>query len=175
MDQMTLNGTFEAGAAKNGTVFDLFAFFAVPVTANGFFEDRFGTVRRRFSVEIEGRSEGQQLTLNERFRYDDGVCESRIWTLIRTSEARFIGTADDIAGRATGMLHADCARMLYNFPVDTGRSKLITRFDDRFTLVDPDTMVSRARVSKWGIRLGEVVVCFKREPQFGRSHLGPAV
>ena len=51
---------------------DLFEYFSGQSRAWGLFEDRFGKVRRQFSVDIEGRVSGDTLTLEEDFVYDDG-------------------------------------------------------------------------------------------------------
>ena len=47
-------------------------YFAGETRAWGLFEDRFGTLRRQFTVDITGTWDGDQLVLDERFRYSDG-------------------------------------------------------------------------------------------------------
>ena len=51
---------------------NLFDYFNGNTTAWGIFEDRFGNIRRQFQVDIEGRIQGDELILDERFHYDDG-------------------------------------------------------------------------------------------------------
>ncbi len=62
--------------------------------ATGQFQDVFGTVRRRFDVEINGTWDGETLTLVEDFVYEDGSTEQRIWTLRKP--------ARKLAGHRTG-------------------------------------------------------------------------
>jgi len=47
-------------------------FFQGETIAWGIFEDRFGNLRRQFRVNITGTVDGDTLTLDEDFLYDDG-------------------------------------------------------------------------------------------------------
>ena len=53
-------------------VFDVFSYFQGHSRAWGIFEDRFGTLRRQFTVDINGTVNDGVLTLTEDFLYDDG-------------------------------------------------------------------------------------------------------
>ena len=52
--------------------FVLEEYFHGKTRAWGLFEDRFGTVRRQFVVNINGDWDGTTLTLDEDFLFDDG-------------------------------------------------------------------------------------------------------
>ncbi len=58
---------------------DLFAFFDGRVEGWGLVEDRFGRLRRQFHVVIDGSIAGDELTLDEVFRYADGDVGERQW------------------------------------------------------------------------------------------------
>jgi Protein of unknown function (DUF3833) len=58
---------------------DLAAWFTGKTSASGLFEDRFGRLKRSFVVDVTGHPNGSGLTLEEDFRYDDGVLERRVW------------------------------------------------------------------------------------------------
>lgn len=62
--------------AETEPKFDLYEYFEGKTVAWGLFEDRFGTVRRQFKVDIIGsvdKSESHEtLTLDEHFTYADG-------------------------------------------------------------------------------------------------------
>ena len=62
---------------------DLPAFFAGQTVALGIFEDRFGNLRRQFRVVLEGTVDGDVLTLDETFLYDDGEQDFRKCGVIR--------------------------------------------------------------------------------------------
>ena len=77
-------------------------YFAGETQAWGLFEDRFGTIRRQFSVDIVGTWDGEFLTLDEKFVFEDGERDRRIWKIRKTSDKTYTGTADDVIGEATG-------------------------------------------------------------------------
>ena len=83
-------------------VLNLEEYFSGSLVARGQFQDVFGTVRRRFDVQIEGEWDGQTLTLIEDFVYEDGSTEQRIWTLEKTGEQTWVGTAPGVIGQASG-------------------------------------------------------------------------
>lgn len=66
-------------------------FFAGELTAHGQFQDIFGNVSRRFTVEIDGTWDGKTLRLVEDFVYEDGSTEQRIWSLKKTGEDTWEG------------------------------------------------------------------------------------
>jgi hypothetical protein len=52
---------------------------------------RFGKVRRQFTVDISGVIEGERLTLDESFQYNDGEIQRRIWSIDRLNQHQFQG------------------------------------------------------------------------------------
>ena len=73
--------------------FDLERFFDGRVAAHGHCQDFLGTLRRQFTVTNNGRWDGETLRLVEDFVYEDGATEQRIWTLVRTGNDTWSGTA----------------------------------------------------------------------------------
>jgi hypothetical protein len=63
-----------------------------------------GEVVKRFHVEITGTSDVDKLTLDERFRYDDGSTQPRLASARRRWPWR--GTAADVKGEAMGEVPA---------------------------------------------------------------------
>ncbi len=84
--------------------FDVFEYFEGNSRAWGIFEDRFGKLRRQFTVDITGTVNDGVLTLEEDFLYDDGEQDRRVWTIRKTGEHSLSGEADDIIGTAAGVL-----------------------------------------------------------------------
>lgn len=78
-------------------VFDIEQFFDGDVKAWGIVQNRSGEVVQRFTVDINGRIDGDTLTLDETFIY--GVGEgptSRTWTIVKQADNSYIGRASDI-------------------------------------------------------------------------------
>ena len=84
--------------------FDLQEFFDGNTTGWGIVQDRSGTVTRRFVVEILGKFNGNEGTLDEQFKWSDGKVEQRIWRLNKVNSKQWIGIADDVVGKAVGTI-----------------------------------------------------------------------
>jgi hypothetical protein len=141
-------------------VLDPATYFNGRLDAWGMFQDRFGNVVKRFTVEMNCRWEGDTGTLEEDFLYSDGTRERRVWTLRRVAPDRYVGTAADVVGQAHGSVAGNAFNWRYTLalPID-GRTWHVD-FDDWMLLIDDRVMLNRAVMSKFGIRLGEVTLSF---------------
>ncbi|MBL8349950.1 MAG: DUF3833 domain-containing protein [Burkholderiaceae bacterium] len=150
-------------AAQTPTL-DLRQYFDGKLLAHGIVTDRGGKVLQRFTVRMTGRWQGDTGTLDERFTYADGRQETRVWTLTRGADGRYTGRAADVLGEAQGQAAGNALNWRYTLllPVD-GRTWEV-QFDDWMFLVDDQVMLNRAVMSKFGIRLGEVLLSFQRLP-----------
>ncbi|MDX1353005.1 MAG: DUF3833 domain-containing protein [Thiomicrorhabdus sp.] len=146
---------------------NLFEFFSGKTYAWGQFQDRSGKVLRRFTVEITGtlnQQENPQLVLDERFVYDDGEHQQRIWKITQTAENHFIGLADDVIGEAVGRSAGNALNWRYVLDLPYQDSTIHVSFDDWMFLQTNKTMINRAKVSKWGFTVGEVTLFFSKQP-----------
>lgn len=141
---------------------DVFAYFDGTVDAWGQFEDRSGRVVKRFTVEIRGRVQGDRLTLDEDFRYSDGTTQKRVWTVERQPQGRYIGTAGDVIGAASGEAAGNALRWRYVLALEVDGRTWHVDFDDWMYLHDERVMLNRSVMSKYGFRLGEVMIAFRR-------------
>lgn len=157
-----------------GPVFVPEDYFLGETRAWGLFQDRFGTVRREFSVDIEGRMEGDVLVLDEAFLYADGERDQRTWHIRPLADGRYEGEADDIVGTATGRREGKAMRWSYLFDLPIGERTWRVSFDDWMFLQDEAVMINRATVSKWGLTLGEVYIFFKKPELSGAVDETPA-
>ncbi len=139
-------------------------YFLGRTKAWGFFQDRFGTVRREFVVDIHGYMDGDVLVLDENFVYADGEIDQRVWRISHLGDGRYEGEADDIIGTATGERRGKAMRWGYDFDLAVGDRTWRVTFDDWMLLQDDDVMINRTTVSKWGFKLGEVYIFFQRQP-----------
>ncbi len=132
------------------------------IEAWGVFEDRFGTLRRQFTVDIYGTWDDGVLTLDERFQYSDGEKETRIWRIEKVDEFNYRGTADGVIGHAVGTRRGNALRWEYDFNLKVGGRTYKVHFDDRMYLQPDGVMLNRAKVSKFGIEIGTVTLAFKK-------------
>lgn len=137
-------------------------YFAGKTRAYGVFQDRFGTLRRQLSVDLDGTWDGTTLTLEEAFVYDDGATEDRIWYIEKRGETAYQGRSADVLGTADGEAHGSTLRWTYNFSLRVGEKRWKVRFDDRFFLQEDSILINRAIVTKFGFRIGELTMVFRK-------------
>ncbi len=138
-------------------------FFEGKTVAYGQFQDVLGNVPRRFTVQIDGTWDGTTLTLVEDFVYDDGATEQRIWTLTKTGEDSWTGTAPGVLGEATGIERGDTFNWKYKIDLPIKDGTIRVNFDDWMWLLSDDRLLNRAYVSRFGFRLGEVILYFEKK------------
>lgn len=137
-------------------------FFDGKVEAWGLVAARFGGVRKKFSITMNGRWTGSLLALEERFVFDDGKVDNRIWEFSFDGNDRFTGFCDELSGAAEGTVSADELKMRYLFNLPIGDRVIPVRFDDRMYRIDNRTIANRAVMYKFGLRLGEVNAVFRK-------------
>lgn len=140
---------------------DLAGYFQGRTEAWGMFQGRGGEVVRRFRVQIDGRVENAELVLDEHFTYSDGTTQERIWTLARTGPDTWRGRAADVVGDAVGTTAGDALRWRYTLRLPVQGRSYDVQFDDWMFRIDQDTVVNRARMSKFGVELGQVTLFFR--------------
>lgn len=148
-------------AGKEPT-FRLEEYFLGETKAWGWFEDRFGTVRRQFTVDMTGSVADGVLTLDEHFLYDDGETERRVWSLKILPDGHYEGTTAGVVGTASGRVVGPALNWSYVFDLKVGDGTWRVHFDDWMIQQDEDVVINRAEVSKWGVNLGTVMLFFKK-------------
>lgn len=169
---------------------DLRSYFNGPVQAHGVFSDRFGRVIKRFTVQMQGQWSGSEGVLDEYFEYlqadvaanPGSRTQRRIWKLrdlgVQDGVQRYEGQADDVVGVALGTAMGNTLRWSYTLRLPIEGREWEVQFDDWMYLVDECVMLNRARMSKWGITLGEVTLSFQKAqcvPSPSRPPVGPSV
>lgn len=137
-------------------------FFEGKTVAYGQFQDIFGTVRRRFEVEITGSWDGETLTLVEDFVYEDDSTEQRVWTLVKTGEDTWRGTAPGVIGEAFGEERGDTFNWRYTIDLPVPDGTLRVTFDDWMWLLTEDRLLNRAYMKRFGVDIGEVIITFEK-------------
>ncbi|MEQ6248962.1 DUF3833 domain-containing protein [Sulfitobacter sp. HNIBRBA3233] len=146
--------------------FDLERYFQGHTVAKGQFQDVFGTVRRRFDVDVTGTWDGETLKLVEDFVYEDGSTEQRIWTLRKTgpitADQTWEGTADGVLGVATGQERGDTFNWTYRIDLPVPDGTLRVAFNDWMWDMGGGTVLNRAYMKKYGVDIGEVIITFEK-------------
>ena len=138
-------------------------FFEGDLIAYGQFQDVFGTVRRRFEVQIDGTWDGETLTLVEDFIYEDASTEERVWTLTKTGDQTWQGTAPGVIGIATGIEQGDTFNWGYTIDLPVPDGTMNVTFDDWMWLLSDDRLLNIAYMKRFGIDIGQVVITFEKQ------------
>ena len=140
------------------------SYFAGETKAYGIFRDRFGDLRRQFTVDIQGdwNAETRTLTLDEEFSYADGETDTRVWTIEKTGPHSYRGTAGDVIGEATGQAYGNAFTWTYKVELDVGEDSWTVTFDDWMFRQSDGVVINTADVSRWGLHVGTVTIVFRK-------------
>lgn len=150
--------------AQEMPALDLQQYFNGTLDAAGLFQDRSGTVIKRFSVVLKGSWIGDVGTLDEDFTYSDGTRQRRIWTLHKVDASHYIGTAADVVGQAEGIVAGNALRWKYTLSLPVDGRIVQVRMEDWMYLMNQGVLLNRAAMSKFGIHVGDVTLSFAKRP-----------
>ena len=165
---MTLGGCANMDVstyAQEKPALKLEQYFGGKLLGHGVFMDRGGEVKRRFVVAITGTvtEGGNTIVLDEQFTWSDGVKDARVWTLKKQTNGEWHGTAADVVGFATGKVAGNALNWRYVLALPVDGKVYNVDFDDWMYLVDDKVMINKAVMSKFGFRLGEVLISFTKQ------------
>ncbi|MCB6183969.1 DUF3833 domain-containing protein [Leeia sp. TBRC 13508] len=142
---------------------DVAQFFAGKTEAWGMFQKRNGELNKRFHVLITGTVAADgKLVLDERFTYDDGTKQQRVWTLTPQGQGEWKGTAADVKGEAIGKVAGNALHWQYTMLLPVDGKVYEVNFDDWMYLMDDGHMINKASMSKFGFELGQVTLFFRK-------------
>ncbi len=137
-------------------------YFNGTLDAWGMFQKRDGKVVKRFKVVIHASWEGDRGVLDERFTYSDGSKQQRVWHITKTGDDTYTGQADDVVGTADGQVSGNALRWVYTLRLPVDDKVYEVQFDDWMFLQDDGVMLNRSVMKKFGFKLGEVTLFFRK-------------
>jgi len=143
-------------------LFQLEKFFNGDVKAWGIFTDRSGKVVKRFTVDMKCTWNGNEGVLDESFLYSDGTRQKRVWTLKNLGGGRYEGKASDVIGQAQGDSSGNALQWKYHLALPVDDKTWDVEFEDWMYQIDDQVVLNKAKMSKWGIYLGEVTLSFTK-------------
>ena len=150
--------------SANNPKLDLFDYFIGETKGYGIVQDRKGTLTRQFTVDIIGtiQTDGR-LNLYEKFDWSDGEKSTRTWIISKNGDHLYSGTAEDVASPADGIAYGNVLNWQYllNLRVDDTTWKI--KFDDWMFLVTDQVLINNAKMSKFGLTVGEVTIVFQKK------------
>ncbi len=132
------------------------------VKAWGILQNRSGKVTRQFSAELNGKWDGKQLILDEKFNWDNGEVQTRQWKINKIDENNYEGTAGDVVGKAKGYSYGPAFKFEYVLLVPVKGKEIKITFDDWIFMQDERVAINRAKMTKFGIKVAELTVVFQK-------------
>ena len=132
------------------------------VKAWGILQNRSGKVIRQFSADLNGKWDGNQLVLNEKFNWSDGEVQNRQWKINKIDEHNYEGTAADVVGKAKGYSYGPAFKFEYVLLVRVKGKEMKITFDDWIFKQDEKVAINKATMTKFGIKVGELTVLFQK-------------
>ncbi|CZF82098.1 hypothetical protein GCE9029_03027 [Grimontia celer] len=143
--------------------FNLFEYFEGETLAWGMVQDYTGKQTRRFEVSIIGTVDGDQITLDEDFIFDDGEKQKRIWTITRLEDGSYEGTAGDVVGTAKGSESGNALNWIYDLSVEVGDSTYVLTLDDWLYRQDEKRAFNLTSMKKFGVEVGKISIFFEKQ------------
>ena len=137
-------------------------YFEGQVKAWGLLQDRKGKVTRQFKADMFGSFENNILILEEEFFWNDGEKQKRVWNIEKIDEHNYIGTAADVVGKAKGFSYGSAFKFEYDLMVPIKGKNIKISFDDWIFKQDEEIAINRATLTKFGFKVGELTVFFKK-------------
>ena len=138
-------------------------FLSGEVKAWGVLQSRSGKVIRQFSADLKGNWNGKQLILDEKFNWSDGEVQNRQWKIDKLDEHNYEGTASDVVGTAKGYSYGPAFKFEYVLLVPVKGKEMKITFDDWIFKQDDNIAINRATMKKFGFKVAELTVMFKKE------------
>ena len=148
-------------------ILNLKEFYTGKLKAHGVARNMFGKVLRRFTADVKGSHQGDQLSLNEFFTYDDGRTFDRHWSLIQEDKSgkNFTGQGADILGNITAKTQGSACLLTYTLKIPAKKSKKgfktldVTHWQ---YLIDESHTLHFLKLKKFGITLINSTVMFSK-------------
>jgi hypothetical protein len=150
------------GYASEKPTLDLRSYFNGTLDAYGIFTDRSGQLVKRFTVVMQCSWVGDDGVLDEAFSYSDGSTQRRVWRIKKLANGEYTGQADDVIGTALGTSRGNALNWRYTLALPVDGRVYEVQFDDWMYLMTPAVMLNKARMSKFGVYLGEVTLSFAK-------------
>ena len=138
-------------------------YFQGNVKAWGMLQGRSGEVKRQFVADMKGEFDGKNLILDETFIWNDGEKQERRWTIKKVGDNTYEGTAPDVVGSAKGLQYGSAFKFEYDLLVPFKSKNIKVSFDDWIFKQDEKVAINRAKLTKFGFKVGELTVFFLKD------------
>lgn len=121
-----------------------------------------GRVTSRFVGNFDARWDGNTGVMQERFVYDCGDVQERVWTLTIHDDGRIRATAPDVVGDGAGWQSGPTVLLKYRIKLPQEAGGYVMSAVDWMYLAPNGTVVNRSQFRKFGIKFAELVATMRR-------------
>ena len=137
-------------------------FFNGELLAHGIVKDRGGKVIRYFEASIDASWSDGIGTLDERFEFDDGEQQTRVWTLKPSGDNTYQASAGDVIGTGEMTVAGNSVFLDYVLRVPYDGDTIDLRIDDRMYLVSDRVLLNESIMTKWGFEVGSLMLVIEK-------------
>ena len=141
------------------------SFFSGSLTAYGVVKNYKGFASRSFAADITACWQDGVGTLDERFIFDDGEKQTRVWTLEKNLDGSYNATAGDVRGVGRARVAGNAMFLDYVLTIQLSDSRIDVAVDDRMYLVSEDVLINESTLTKLGLPVGGIVLTIIRHPE----------
>ena len=111
---------------------------------------------RRFAARLDGRLQGDRLTVVEDFFYEDGEENRLTWVFDRAGPGKWTGRREDTVGDAQVIEAGTEIRLSYTAAFRSGSDITRLGFKDVIYFAPDGRLINDAIVTRWGLPVGRV-------------------
>ena len=150
----------------DGPIFDIRERFNGPVECEGVIYGPTGKVTSRFVAEFNATWDGNVCTMTEKFYYDSGAEQDRVWTLTLGNDGRIKAEAPDVVGAGTGQQKGSAVLLNYRIRLTEEAGGHALDVTDWMYLMANGNIMNRSQFRKWGIKVAELVATMRPKKEF---------
>jgi hypothetical protein len=158
-------GSQTSGDYANGPLFDIRERFNGPIVCEGVIYGPTGRVSSRFVADFEASWNGNVGTMIERFHYDSGQVQDRVWTLTLGNDGRIKAEAPDVVGTGTGQQSGSAVLLNYRIKLTKEAGGHALDVTDWMYLMANGSIMNRSQFRKFGIKVAELVATMRPRDQ----------
>jgi len=129
----------------------------------GIYQETGGRVVKRFRIDMEASWTGNKCKFVENFSFDDGSKQVRTWEITRIDEHHYEAVANDSVGPGKGEAYGNTLHWDYTIKTKTDSGTYDLNYDYWMYMIDKNTLINRATLSKFGVPLGDIAVTFHKK------------
>jgi len=145
----------------DGPIFDIRERFNGPVECEGVIYGPTGKVSSRFVANFNATWNGNVCTMAEKFHYDSGQVQDRVWTLTLGNDGRIKAEAPDVVGTGTGQQEGSAVLLNYRIKLTEEAGGHALDVTDWMYLMSNGNIMNRSQFRKFGIKVAELVATMR--------------